>query len=117
MILAYATGTVNRRGWGGVSKNRLGYTRSKPESAGGNRRLFNDLLECGLNYKDLWLVVSDESSAVVVSAEDVLGDTSRQLCWAHRMASLADSVCEQDLEGCVRMLSQMYRAENRTQAH
>lgn len=97
-------------------KEVIGYTRSRTESATGWRRLLNQLLERGLDYESLQLVISDDSSAIALALDDVFGETRHQLCWAHRMANLADAVSKQDRADCVQMLKQVYRAPNRTAA-
>lgn len=98
-------------------KEVLGYIRSKRESAAAWRQLLNQLIERGLNYEDLDLVISDDSSAIGLAVEDVFGDeVNHQLCWAHRMANLADAVKEDDRAACVEAMRRVYRAQNRHQA-
>ena len=98
-------------------KEVVGYTRSKRESAAAWRRLLDQLIERGLNSDDLDLIISDDSSAIGLAVEDVFGDeVQHQLCWAHRMANLADAVKENDRAICVDGMRRVYRAENRTQA-
>jgi len=97
-------------------KEVIGYTRSTTESAAGWRRVLNQLVERGLDYENLELVISDDSSAIAVAVEDVFGDAPHQLCWAHRMSNLADAVSSQDRAECVAGLRQVYRAESRAAA-
>jgi len=97
-------------------KEVIGYTRSTTESAAGWRRLLNQLVERGLDYESLELVVSDDCAAIAAAVEDVFGDVSHQLCWAHRMANLAHTVSQQHRPECVRMLKEVYRAPNPTAA-
>lgn len=98
-------------------KEVLGYTRSKHESAASWRRLLNQLIERGLNYEELDLIISDDSSAIGLAVEDVFGDeVNHQLCWAHRMANLADVVKEHDRAACVSDMRRVYKAQNRQQA-
>lgn len=98
-------------------KEVIGYTRSKKESAVAWRRLLNQLVERGLDYRRLDLVISDDSPAIALAVDDVLGDdVDHQLCWAHRMSRLADAVDEDDRAECVNDLRQVYRAKNRSQA-
>lgn len=98
-------------------KEVIGYTRSKKESAAAWRRLLNQLVERGLDYRKLDLVISDDSPAIALAVDDVFGDdVAHQLCWAHRMARLADAVDEDDRVECVNDLRQVYQAKNRSQA-
>ena len=98
-------------------KEVIGYTRSKRESGSAWRRLLNQLVERGLKYRELELVISDDSSAIALAVDDVFGDdVAHQLCWAHRMARLADVVVEEDRVECVDGLRQVYRAKNRAAA-
>jgi putative transposase len=98
-------------------KEIIGYTRSKTESAAACRRLLNNLVERGLNYRKLDKVISDDSSAIALAVDDVFGDdVDHQLCWAHRMARLADIVSKDDHRQCVGDLRQVYQAPNRARA-
>jgi putative transposase len=98
-------------------KEVIGYTRSKRESGTAWRRLLNQLVERGLDYGKLDLVISDDSSAIALAVDDVFGDdVVHQLCWAHRMARLADVVDEENRGQCVDGLRQVYRAKNRATA-
>jgi transposase-like protein len=98
-------------------KEVLGYSRSKRESAAAWRRLLNQLIERGLNCEKLELIISDDSSAIGPAVEDVFGGEVRhQLCWAHRMANLADAVEASDRAECVADMRKVYRAQNRSQA-
>lgn len=97
-------------------KEVIGYTRNRTESGAAWRRLLNQLVERGLDYEGLELVISDNSSAIAAAVEDVFGDIAHQLCWAHRMANLADAVREPDRAECVEDLRQVYKAKNRAQA-
>ena len=82
-------------------KEVLGYTRSRRESGTAWRRLLNQLVERGLEYDSLDLVISDDSAAIALAVDDVFGDIPHQLCWAHRMANLADAVDSEDRPQCV----------------
>lgn len=94
-------------------KEVIGYARSQRESAAAWRKLLNSLIERGLEYRKLDLVISDDSSAIALAVDDVFGDdVAHQLCWAHRMARLADVVSEEDRAACVEELRQVYRAKN-----
>ncbi len=98
-------------------KEVVGYTRSKTESATACRRLLNHLVERGLDYRKLDLVISDDSNAMALAIDDVFGeDVAHQLCWAHRMARLADVVKVEDRAECVAGLRAVYGAKNRSQA-
>jgi putative transposase len=98
-------------------KEVIGYTRSKTESATACRRLLNHLVERGLDYRKLDLVISDDAPAIALAIDDVFGDdVAHQLCWAHRMARLADAVDAEDRAECVAGLRAVYRAKNRSQA-
>jgi putative transposase len=98
-------------------KEVIGYTRSNSESASGWRRLLNQLVDRGLDYRELDMVVSDDSSAIALAVDDVFGDdVAHQLCWAHRMARLADLANADDHLECVDGLQRVYRAANRQQA-
>jgi len=98
-------------------KEIIGYTRSKTESGAACRRLLNHLVERGLDYGKLDLVISDDSPAIALAVDDVFGDEVRhQLCWAHRMARLADATEKSDHRQCVDDLRAVYRATNRVQA-
>jgi transposase-like protein len=98
-------------------KEVIGYTRSKTESAAACRRLLNNLVERGLDYRKLDVVTSDDSSAIALAIDDVFGDdVDHQLCWAHRMARLADVVSKEDHRECVGDLRQVYLAPNRQRA-
>ena len=98
-------------------KEVIGFTRSKSESAAAWRRLLNQLVERGLDCRKLDLVISDDSRAIALAIDDVFGDdVTHQLCWAHRMARLADVVDEADRVECVDDLRGVYRANNRAQA-
>jgi putative transposase len=97
-------------------KEVIGYTRSTTESAAGWRRVLNQLVERGLDYQSLELVISDGSSAIALAVEDVFGDARHQLCWAHRMSNLADVVSKQDRAECVDGLRRVYRSESRAAA-
>jgi len=98
-------------------KEVIGFTRSNRESAAAWRRLLNQLVDRGLDYRKLDLVISDDSSAIALAVDDVFGDdVAHQLCWAHRMARLADVVGEEDRGECVDGLRQVYGAKNRQQA-
>lgn len=97
-------------------KEVIGYSRSKTESAAAWRRLLNSLVEHGLDYNKLDLVISDDASAIALAFDDVFGDGAHQLCWAHRMVNLADTVDESDRPECVGDLRKVYKAENKTQA-
>ena len=98
-------------------KEVIGYTRSKTESAAACRRLLNNLVERGLDYRKLDLVISDDSPAIALAVDDVFGeDVDHQLCWAHRMARLADVVTKDDHRQCIGDLRQVYQAPNRQQA-
>ena len=55
-------------------KEVIGYTRSKRESASAWRRLLNQLVERGLDYEKLDLVISDDSPAIALAVDDVFGD-------------------------------------------
>jgi putative transposase len=104
---------IDERGY----KEVIGYTRSKTESAAACRRLLNDLVERGLDYRKLDLLTSDDSSAIALAVDDVFGeDVDHQLCWTHRMARLADIVSKQDHRQCVGDLQQVYQAPNRQRA-
>jgi len=98
-------------------KEVIGYTRSKTESAAACRRLLNNLVERGLDYRKLDTVVSDDSPAIALAVDDVFGDdVDHQLCWVHRMARLADVVNKDDHRQCVGDLRQVYQAPNRKRA-
>jgi putative transposase len=98
-------------------KEVLGYTRSKRESANAWRRLLKSLIERGLKYNNLELIVSDDSPAIGLAVDDIFADdVCHQLCWAHRMARLADVVEEQDRIECINDMRQVYRANNRFNA-
>jgi transposase-like protein len=98
-------------------KEVIGYTRSRTESAAACRRLLNQLVERGLDYRTLDAVISDDSSAIALAVDDVFGDdVSHQLCWAHRMARLADAVSKDDHTECVDDLRRVYQAPNRRRA-
>lgn len=97
-------------------KEVVGFTRSKTESAAGWRRLLNQLVERGLDYRNLDLVISDDAAAIALAIDDILGEVAHQLCWMHRMANLDDVVSQQDHAQCIWMLQQVYQAPNRTSA-
>ena len=98
-------------------KEVIGYTRSKTESAAACRRLLNQLVERGLDCRKLDLVISDDSPAIALAIDDVFGDdVAHQLCWAHRMARLADVADEADRAECVDDLRAVYLANNRARA-
>jgi putative transposase len=97
-------------------KEVLGYTRSRKESGAAWRRLLYQLVERGLDYERLDLVISDDSSAIALAVDDVFGDVAHQMCWAHRMANLADAVDSEDRCRCVEDLRAVYRAKNRPEA-
>ena len=98
-------------------KEVVGYTKSKRESGVAWRRLFRQLIERGLRYKDLDLIISDDSSAIGCAVEDIFEEeVEHQLCWAHRMANLADTVKECDRASCVEDLRRVYKAKNRRAA-
>lgn len=79
--------------------------------------MLNQLLERGLDYRKLDLVISDDSPAIALAVDDVFGDdVAHQLCWAHRMARLADVVEQEDRIECVSGLRDVYKAKNRTAA-
>ena len=105
----------------GIDKNGykevLGYTRSSKESASAYRRLLSNLVERGLDYKQLNLLTSDDSSAIALAVDDVFGDdVAHQLCWTHRMTRLADAI-DADARGkCVDDLRKVYKASNRHEA-
>jgi putative transposase len=97
-------------------KEVIGYSRARRESGAAWRRLLNQLVERGLDYEKLDLVVSDDSSAIALAIDDVFGDIPHQLCWAHRMANLKDAVSREDRRECVEDLRLVYRAESRSSA-
>jgi putative transposase len=97
-------------------KEVIGYIRSSRENAAGWRRLLHQLVERGLDYNSLDLVVSDDSSAIALALEDVFGDVPHQLCWAHRMANLKDTVSRDDRPECVEDIRAVYRAKSRHEA-
>ena len=97
-------------------KEVLGYARNRRESAAAWRRLLAQLIDRGLDYEKLDLVISDDSPAIALAIEDVFGDTAHQLCWAHRMANLADIAASDDRIECIQGLREVYRAANRQQA-
>jgi len=98
-------------------KEVLGYARSKRESAAAWRRLLGQLIERGLDCKELEMIISDDSSAIALAVEDIFGDDAHhQLCWAHRMANLANAVSEEDRAECVSELRRVYEAGNRQEA-
>lgn len=104
---------IDERGY----KEVIGYTRSKTESAAACRRLLNNLVERGLDYRNVDLLTSDDSSAIALAVDDVFGeDVDHQLCWAHRMVRLADVVTKEDHKQCVGDLQQVYQAPNRQRA-
>lgn len=97
-------------------KEVIGYAKSRSESAAAWRRLLNQLVERGLNYERLALIISDDSAAIALAVDDVFGDVAHQLCWAHRMANLKDAVTREDRPQCVDDLRQVYRAKSRYEA-
>lgn len=111
-IVLIAVG-IDERGY----KEVIGYQRSKTESAAACRRLLNHLVERGLDSRKLDLVISDDAAAIALAVEDVFGDeVAHQLCWAHRMARLADTAQKEERAECVEGLRAVYRAPNRQQA-
>jgi putative transposase len=71
----------------------------------------------GWTISKLDLVISDDSSAIALAVDDVFGDdVAHQLCWAHRMARLADVVEEEDHIECINGLREVYKAKNRVAA-
>lgn len=97
-------------------KEVIGYAKSRRESAAAWRRLLNQLVERGLDYESLDLVVSDDSAAIALAIDDVFGDIPHQLCWAHRMANLKDAVSREDRPECVDDLRAVYKASSRQDA-
>lgn len=98
-------------------KEVIGYSRSKTESAAAYRRLLNSLIERGLNYKELDLVISDDSAAIALAVDDIFGDdVAHQLCWAHRMSNLSKIVSDEDRKECLGHLRRVYMAQNCQQA-
>jgi transposase-like protein len=69
-------------------KEVIGFCRSRRESAAAWRRLLSNLVERGLDYNSLDLVISDEAKGIALAIDDVFGDVPHQLCWAHRMTNL-----------------------------
>jgi len=97
-------------------KEVIGYSRSRRESGAAWRHLLNGLVERGLDYQKLDLVISDDSAAIALAIDEVFGDAVHQLCWAHRMARLAEVVDEDDRAECINELRAVYLAQNRHQA-
>jgi putative transposase len=97
-------------------KEVVGFARSRTESGAAWRRLLNQLVERGLDYQKLDLVVSDDSSAIAYAVDDVFGDVPVQLCWMHRMANLKDIVRKADHQECVDDLRKVYKANNKAHA-
>lgn len=97
-------------------KEVIGYLKSRRESAAAWRKLLNQLVERGLDYGNLDLVVSDDSSAIALAVDDIFGDVPHQLCWAHRMANLKDAVSRDDRPECVEDIRAVYRAKSRRDA-
>jgi putative transposase len=94
-------------------KEVIGYSRSKKESTAAWRRFLSQLVERGLDYEALELVVSDDLAAIALAIDDVFGDVPHQLCWAHRMANLKDAVTREHRPQCVEDLRRVYTADGR----
>jgi transposase-like protein len=97
-------------------KEVIGYARSQKESAAAWSRLLSNLVERGLDYENLDLVISDDSAAIAKAVEDVFGDIDHQLCWAHRMCSIFKKISEDDRKECIKDAQKIYLAQNRPAA-
>lgn len=97
-------------------KEVIGYTRSQKESGAAWSRLLSQLVERGLDYENLDLVISDDAASIAKAIDDVFGDIPHQLCWAHRMCNIFKSVAQCDRKGCIKDARKIYLAESRPAA-
>lgn len=98
------------------SKEVIGYTRSQKESGAAWGRLLSQLVERGLDYEKLDLVISDDASSIAMAIEDVFGDIPHQLCWAHRMCNIFKAIELGDRKTCIPDAREIYLAKNRPAA-
>ena len=93
-------------------KEILGFERVASESESSWRGFLNRLVERGLRPGSLDLVVSDEHKGLLAAASEVLGDVPHQLCWAHRVRNVWESVLAADRKEVVADLRLVFRAEH-----
>jgi transposase-like protein len=97
-------------------KEVIGYARAQKESGAAWGRLLANLVERGLDYEKLKLVISDDAAGIARAIDDVFGDIDHQLCWAHRMRNIFEKVAESDRKDCIDGARKTYQAASRSVA-
>lgn len=97
-------------------KEVIGYMRVPRESAAYWQRFLAELVERGLLYDDLFLLVSDDSGAIASAVEEVFADVPHQLCWTHRMARVSEKFESNDRKEGVKGLRAVYLSRSRPAA-
>jgi len=93
-------------------KEILGFERVQIENESSWRGFLSRLVERGLRPTNLDLVISDEHKGLLAAASEVLGDVPHQLCWAHRVRNVRESVLASDRKEVVAGLRMVYSAEH-----
>ena len=91
-------------------KEILGFERTPIENEGAWRGFLSRLVARGLKPSELDLVISDEHKGLINAVQEVLGDVSYQLCWAHRCRNVRKAVSACDRKGVVAGLREVYQA-------
>lgn len=94
-------------------KEVLGFERAVRECTSSWSRLLSSLVARGLDRSALQMVISDEHKGLIRAVEEVLGDVSHQLCWAHRCRNVMDAVSKTDRAAVMESLRMIYAAEHR----